>query len=110
MAKYMLTGSYTTQGVQGLMKDGGTSRVAAAKTLVEAAGGTLDALYFVLGSDDFVLLSTFPDNTSAAAASLVAAASGALNARTSALLTPEEADAAAETARKVASSYRPPGG
>ena len=47
-----------------------------------------------------------PDSASAAAASMVVAASGALSLKTVVLLTPEEIDAAAG----MSVSYTPPGG
>jgi hypothetical protein len=46
-----------------------------------------------------------PDNVTAAALSLMSAATGAINAKTTVLLTPEEVDAATKTAV----DYRPPG-
>ena len=38
MAKYLIFGSYTQQGVQGLLKDGGSSRRAAVSLTVSASG------------------------------------------------------------------------
>ncbi|MDQ6826507.1 MAG: GYD domain-containing protein, partial [Candidatus Eremiobacteraeota bacterium] len=70
------------------------------------AGGTLEGLYFAFGEDDVVLLSDVPDNASAVAAAMAAAAGGALSRiRTTVLLTPEEVD----TAVKKTVSYAPPG-
>ena len=65
----------------------------------------MESYYFALGKDDFVLIAELPDNVSAAALSLVGAASGAINARVTVLLTPEEVDAAT----KMGVDYRPPG-
>ena len=42
MAKYLLLASYSAEGSKGLMKDGGTKRVTAARTLVESLGGKLE--------------------------------------------------------------------
>ena len=47
MPKYLLQASYTSDGVKGLAKDGGSKRRAAAKALVESLGGKLEAMYFV---------------------------------------------------------------
>ena len=78
MPKYLLQVSYTAEGAKGLLKDGGTKRRAAAKTLVESLGGKIECFYFAFGKDDAVVVADFPDGVSAAAASLTIAASGAV--------------------------------
>ena len=105
MPKYLLQVSYTAEGAKGLLKDGGTKRRAAAKTLVESLGGKMDCFYFAFGKDDAVVVADFPDGVSAAAASLTIAASGAVKGRVTVLLTPEEIDQAAKKSAK----YTPPG-
>ena len=105
MAKYLLQASYTAEGAKGLMKDGGSKRRAAAKALVESVGGKLESFYFAFGKTDAVVVVDFPDAVSAAAASLAISASGALTARVTVLLTPEEVDQAAKKSPK----YTPPG-
>ncbi len=105
MPKYLATGSYTADGAKGLMKEGGTGRRAATEKLVASLGGTLEAYYFAFGTDDFILIADLPGNTAAAAASLTAAATGAINSRIVVLLTPEEVDAAT----KLSPIYRKPG-
>jgi len=105
MPKYLLQGSYTAEGTKGLLKDGGSKRRAAAKALVESAGGKIDCLYFAFGTTDVVAIVDMPDAASAAATSLAIGASGALTARLTVLLTPEEIDQAAKKSVK----YTPPG-
>jgi uncharacterized protein with GYD domain len=105
MPKYLLQGSYSTEGVRGVIRDGGTKRRAAAQQLLQSLGGTLEAYYFAFGKNDFVVIVDLPDNVSVAAASMQVAATGALSFKTTVLLTPEELDAAA---RKTV-SYTPPG-
>jgi len=105
MPKYMFTGSYTTTGAAGLRKEGGSGRRAATEQLVASLGGKVEAYYFAFGGDDFVLIADLPGNVQAAAGSLAGSSSGALNVRTTVLLTPEEMDAAT----KQSATYRPPG-
>lgn len=105
MAKYMLIGSYTAEGAKGLLKEGGSGRVAAATKAVESAGGTLDSFYFGFGSDDYYVTVDFPDHASAAAASLAVGASGTSEPRLVVLLTPEDLDNAAQKGVE----FRPPG-
>jgi len=105
MAKYLLQGSYTAEGSKGLLKDGGSKRRAAAKTLVESLGGKIECLYFAFGETDVVAIVDMPDSASAAAASLTIGASGGLTGKLTVLLTAEEIDQAA----KKSATYTPPG-
>ncbi|TML38756.1 MAG: GYD domain-containing protein, partial [Actinobacteria bacterium] len=75
MAKFLIFGSYTQQGVQGLLKDGGSARRAAVKKLVSSVGGKLEGFYFTYGEDDVVLIADLPDGAAAAAVSLTVSAS-----------------------------------
>ena len=105
MSKYLVHGSYTQEGLKGLLKEGGSKRQEATEQIVESVGGTLEAYYFAFGDNDFYLIWDAPDNVSATAVSLVANASGAVNVKTVVLLTPEEVDQAV----KKSVEFRPPG-
>ena len=105
MPKYLMEISYTAEGAKGLIKDGGTKRRAAAKSLVESVGGTIESMYFAFGSTDVIVICDLPDATAAAAASIVLSASGAVTSRSTMLLSPEEID----TAVKKSASYTAPG-
>lgn len=105
MPKYLIQASYTVEGTKGLLKDGGSKRRAVAEAAVKSLGGRLEAFYFAFGETDVFAIADMPDNVSAAAVSLAVTASGAVNAKTTVLLTPEEMDQAA----KKTVSYRPPG-
>jgi uncharacterized protein with GYD domain len=105
MAKYLLTASYTADGVKGLMKDGGSKRQQAAEAAVKSVGGRMEAFYFAFGEHDAIVLIDAPDNASVAAASMAINASGAVQTKTVVLLTPEEVDQAA----KKTTTYQPPG-
>jgi uncharacterized protein with GYD domain len=105
MARYLIQGSYTAEGLRGLMKDGGTARRKAVEQLVASLGGIVEAMYFAFGEDDFVILVEGTDNITQAAGNMMVAASGAAKVRTTVLLTPEEIDQAA----KKGGAYRPPG-
>ena len=107
MPKYLLEVSYTAQGTQGLLKDGGTKRRAAATAGVASLGGTIEAFYYAFGKHDVVVIVDVPDAQSAAALSLALGASGAVSVRTTALLTAEDLDAAAGKA--ATANYTPPG-
>ena len=105
MPKYLLQASYSAEGSKGLLKDGGTKRVSAARTLVESLGGKIETFYFAFGETDVVAIVDLPDNAAAAAASLTIAGTGALTGTITVLLTPEDIDQAARKSPK----YTAPG-
>lgn len=106
MPRYLFIGSYTAQGAQGVLKDGGSKRRDAATQVVESTGGTLQEIFWGFGNDDFYVIAEFPDHAAAAAASLKVGSSGATAIRTVVLLSAEDLDAAA----KLSPQYTPPGG
>jgi uncharacterized protein with GYD domain len=105
MPKYLIQSSYTAEGARGILKEGGSSRVAYLKSLFESQGGKLEAFYWAFGETDVYIIVDVPDNVAAAAASLASSASGAARVKTVVLLTVEEIDAAAK--RQV--TFRAPG-
>jgi len=107
MARYLFHGSYTLEGIKGLIKEGGSARRSHFKENVGHLGGNVEAFYYAFGGDDVYSIVDLPDNVNSAALSMALAAGGGFRASTIALLTPEEVD---QAARKVASvGYRPPG-
>ena len=105
MPKYLLQVSYSPDGAKGLMKDGGSKRRAAARTLIESLGGKLETFYYAFGETDVIAIVDLPDNAAAAAGSLTLAASGAVTSKITVLMTPEEIDQAV----KKSGTYTPPG-
>ena len=105
MAKYLLEASYTQAGVQGIIKEGGSSRRDFIGKLLADLGGTLEAFYFAFGESDVVAIADLPDHEAASAISMAVGASGAVRVTTTVLLEPEQIDAA--TKRTV--QYRAPG-
>ena len=105
MPKYLITASYTDEGVKGLLKAGGTSRKTAVEKMIAEMGGKLEAFYFAFGDYDVYAISDLPDNVSAAALALVINASGLVTLSSTLLLTPAEVD----EATKKTVHYRPPG-
>ncbi len=94
MPKYLSMGSYTPEGLKGLLKEGGTGRRKAVETAIKALGGHLEAYYFAFGDSDVVVISDVPDNVTAAALAIGISATGTVGVKTTVLLTPEEVDAA----------------
>ncbi len=105
MPTYLWRASYTTEGVKGLVKDGGSRRRSVVQQMVEKAGGKLHAFYFALGEADVFAIAEFPDTATAVAVSATVNATGLVHLSSTLLVTPEELDAA--TKKTVA--YQPPG-
>jgi len=106
MAMYLIKASYTAEGLKGVMKAGGTSRVKAVEHAVEGVGGSLESFYFAFGGDDVYVTVDAPDNAAAMAMAAAVGSSGAISSyETVVLLSPSEVD----EAMKVAVDYAPPG-
>lgn len=105
MAKYLITATYTVDGVKGLLKEGGSKRKASVQKAIEGIGGKLEGFYFTFGEKDAVVVCDLPDTASAVALSLVVNASGAAHTSTTPLISVEDVDAAC----KKSVSYRAPG-
>ena len=105
MPKYLIQGSYTVEGIKGVLKEGGSGRKAAVEAAVKALGGRLEAFYFTFGGEDVIAIVDGTDNVTAAAFSMGVAATGTVRTKTTVILTPEEID----QATKKTLSYRAPG-
>lgn len=105
MPKYLISASYTADGLKGLQKDKASGRRRAIDAAIEGIGGKVECTYYALGQDDVYLVVDLPDIVSAAALGIAASATGLVHTRTTALMTIEEVDRAVE--KSV--NYRAPG-
>jgi uncharacterized protein with GYD domain len=105
MAKYLFYGSYSPEGYRGLMEEGGSSRIEAAKQALGSVGGSLEAFYFSYGENDFYIIVDLPDRITTTAITLAGNITGTFNINGVPLLTPEELDEAI----KLSVDFRPPG-
>jgi uncharacterized protein with GYD domain len=105
MPKYLIRGSYTSEGLKGVLKEGGSKRREAVEQLVSDIGGTVETFYFAFGDDDFIIIVDLPDNATMLAGTLISGASGTSLLKTTVLLTPDEVDKAI----KKGAAFRPPG-
>ena len=107
MAKYLIKASYNAEGIKGLLKDGGSKRKDAAAKVIEDMGGTVESFYFAFGDHDAFVIADLPNEIAAAAIGLKINSSGLVNISTTALLTPEQVDAACDKGTTLA--YQAPG-
>src|SRR5262245_5000545 len=96
MPKFLFSGTYTSEGLKGILSDGGSSRVDAVRKTAESVGGHLDSFYYSFGDEDTFVVCDLPDNKAAAAVALTVGASGSVTTKTTVLLTPEEVDRATQ--------------
>jgi uncharacterized protein with GYD domain len=106
MAKYLLKVRYSADGIGGVMKDGGSARLAAAEDLAKSVGGSVESYYFAFGDHDAYAICDLPDNKAAAMVAMTVSSSGRVSISTVPLLTVDEMDAIAAGSKL---SYTPPG-
>lgn len=108
MPRFIVTGKYTASAVQHMVANP-SDREAAARAIVEAAGGTLESFYVTTGDNDFSIKVTIDDAADLLAGLMATGASGAVsNLKTIRAFTAEEFMAIQKKAGKIASSYKAP--
>lgn len=105
MPKYLLKVRYSAEGLQGVLKDGGSARRDAAETGVKSLGGSIESMYFAFGDVDAYVICDMPDNKSAAALATTVSSSGKVSITTVPLLSIDEIDSVAAGPR---ADYTPP--
>jgi len=105
MSKYLFEANYVGDGIKGLMREGGTKRRDAVVEALKSVGGSLESFHYAFGETDVVGVFDIPDQTNAAALSLLINSTGSVSLRLKPLMTPEDLD---EAASKTP-SYRAPG-
>ncbi|MFE9644809.1 GYD domain-containing protein [Streptomyces sp. NPDC006365] len=105
MSKYLFKVKLTVDGLQGLLKEGGTARREVVDRMVQSLGGRVESMYWAFGDEDAYVTVDLPTNTSAAAMGLITSAAGGVRTSTVVLLSPDEIDEAVR--QKV--EYRAPG-
>ena len=107
MARYLIQGNYTQQGIAGLVSSP-EDRSGVLVSTVEAVGGKVPSLDHCFGEFDFVIVMEAPDDIAMASVSMVAGASGAVtNLRTTVLIPAADGFAAAQKAKAL--TFRAPG-
>ena len=96
MAKYLIQGNYTVEGMKGVLKEGGSGRRAAITKALKTVGGKVDSMYYAFGDTDVYVTIDAPDNITVATLVMSVAATGTIAVKTTVLLTVEEMDEAAK--------------
>ncbi|CAN5500993.1 hypothetical protein BH23BAC1_BH23BAC1_25130 [soil metagenome] len=105
MKKYLIKGTYNSDGTKGLLHEGGSSRKAAIEKMLAVIDGKVESFYYSFGEDDVYVIVELPDDISGAAVALRVNASGLVKISMTPLFSTTDIDEAAN--RSV--SYRAPG-
>ncbi len=108
MPHYMFQARYTSDAMKAMMANP-HDREAPARALIEAAGGKLLCMYFMMGQEDIVAIVEAPDDETVGAVSMIIGASGAFSTgATTKLMTTAQAVTVMEKAQAGAATYAPP--
>jgi len=108
MARYIVTGCYTSAAMLGMIAKP-SDREAAARALIESAGGKLDTFLLTTGETDFCMILQAADILRMLSALMVAAGSGAVsNLKTVQAFTSAEFTSAQRAAGALAAQYQAP--
>lgn len=105
MPKYLIVATYNTEGMKGVLREGGSARRSTVADIAKNLDGSLETFYFAFGENDVYSIVDLPDNVSAAAMAMHITAAGTNRCDVTVLLTPEDIDKSARTKMW----YRPPG-
>jgi uncharacterized protein with GYD domain len=105
MPNYLIQVAYNPEGMTALIRSP-QNRIEAVRPAIERLGGKVHGGWFSFGEYDVVIVASFPDNVSAAAASMAFSAEGAVKTvKTTPLISAEEAVEAMKKASQ--SGYKP---
>ncbi len=106
MPKFVTFFSYTGESAKAMINKP-TDRSAAARTIVESVGGSMESFYWMQGKHDGMFIYTVKDSVSAAAIALAVASTSAITGlETHQIYDRDDQAAILEAAKKV--TYKPP--
>ena len=109
MPNYALFFTYTSDAWD-RMVERPRDRAAQASAVVEAAGGTMEAIYWMFGPHDGICIFDAPNSVSAGAVSVAVGSTGSFKAlETHELLNQDQLTDLLGAARECRSRYQPPG-
>tara|TARA_R110002096_G_scaffold47539_66_gene126968 strand:+ start:7123 stop:7455 length:333 start_codon:yes stop_codon:yes gene_type:complete len=108
MAKYIITGCFSAEGIRGMISNP-SDREEAVKPLIVAVGGTLLSYLVTFGKTDFQMVVETEDVEGLMAALMVAGASGGISGlKTTQAFTTVEFAAAQHRAQTMVAGYQAP--
>jgi len=109
MSRYAFFFSYTSEAWARMISAPG-DRSAAVRRVLGSLGGSLECIYWMLGSQDGIAICELPDSVSAAAVSIAVTSTGSFaRNETRELLSQEQLGQALQRASTTARAFQPPG-
>ena len=109
MSRYAFFFSYTSEAWARMISAPG-DRTAAVRQVLGSLGGSLECIYWMLGSHDGIAICELPDSVSAAAVSIAVTSTGSFaRNETRELLSQEQLGQALQRASTTARAFQPPG-
>ena len=106
MPKFITFFSYTGESAKAMINKP-SDRAAAARTIVESIGGSMESFYWMQGKHDGLFIYSVKDSASAAAIAIAVGSTGAITGiQTHQIFDRDEQATIVETAKKV--TYKPP--
>jgi uncharacterized protein with GYD domain len=105
MKKYLIKGIYNSEGIKGLIQEGGSGRRIAIEKMLEGLGGKIESFYYSLGADEVYVIVELSDDIAATVVGLAVNGAGLVKISISGLLSATDVDAAS----KKSVTYRAPG-
>lgn len=105
MKKYLIKGTYSSDGTKGLIQEGGSGRRTAIEKMLEGVGGKIESFYYSFGAEEIYVIVEMPDDIAATAVGLAVNGAGLVKISMTPLLTAADIDAAS----KKSVTYRGPG-
>ena len=108
MPRFIVTGCYTAAAMKGMIAMP-SDREAAARAIVEGAGGTLETFFMTTGPSDFMIVVSIDDVTDLLAGLIAVGGSGAVSGlQTIRAFSASEFTAMQKRAGEIAGAYKPP--
>ena len=105
MKKYLIKGNYNSDGIKGLLKEGGSGRKSAIEKMIVGMGGKVESFYWALSEEVAYVIIELPDDVSALSVVLTVNSAGIGNITMTSLLSEADIDEAS----KKSISYTAPG-
>jgi uncharacterized protein with GYD domain len=105
MPKFLYTGQYSAEGLEGSLEEGFAAREAYVRQTLESMGATVEGFYWSYGKNDVVLIVDAPAPVALSFAMVVSSQDDSVQLETTPLLTAADLD----EARALLPSYRSPG-
>lgn len=109
MVTFLFQIRYTTEGVRGVIKDGGRARADATRGFMEALGGRIVHQGFTFGEFDSVLIVELPSEAAGVAAAFIGRSAGTNDVRTTRIYDVSEIEESKAIADNLMSQFSPPG-